>query len=70
MSSVDRNDLREKEYCLFVKKMRNVKPVKCQKCGKPIGFVTVLGRGLTPFQQPVPNVKIVAICMECAQEKK
>ena len=46
------------------------KPVRCQKCGKPIGYVTVLGRGLTGLQQPVPNVKVVAICMECAQKKK
>jgi hypothetical protein len=50
--------------------MSEAKPVRCQKCGKPIGYVTVLGKGLTPFQQPVSNVKIVAICMECAQKKK
>ena len=46
------------------------KPVRCQKCGKPIGYVTVLSRGLTGVQQPVPNVKIVAICMDCAQKKE
>jgi hypothetical protein len=45
-------------------------PVRCQKCGKPIGYVTVLAKGLTSFQQPIQNVKIVAICMECAQKKK
>jgi hypothetical protein len=45
-------------------------PVRCQKFGKPIGYVTVLGRGLTSFQQPIQNVKIVAICMECAEKKR
>jgi hypothetical protein len=48
--------------------MSEDKPVRCQKCGKPIGYVTVLGKGLMGFQQPVTNVKIVAICMECAQK--
>lgn len=45
-------------------------PVRCQKCGKPIGYITVLGKGLMGMQQPVQNVKIVAICMDCAQKKK
>jgi hypothetical protein len=57
------------DYCSIVREMIKDKPVRCQKCGKPIGYVTVLGRGFTGFQQPVPNVKIVAICMECAQKK-
>lgn len=38
--------------------------------GNAIGYVTVLGKGLTGFQQPVTNVKIVAICMNCAKKKK
>ena len=41
--------------------MSDAKPVKCQKCGNPIGYVTVAARGISPFQQPVPNVKIVAV---------
>ncbi len=48
--------------------MSENKPVRCQKCGKSIGYVTVLGKGLMGFQQPVTNVKIVAICMDCAQK--
>jgi hypothetical protein len=44
--------------------------VKCQKCGKPIGYVTVVARGISPFQQPVPNVKIVALCMEGSVKKE
>lgn len=46
--------------------MSESKPVKCQKCGKPVGYITVLAKGLLSFQQPVRNVKVVAICMECA----
>jgi hypothetical protein len=49
--------------------MNNTKPVRCQKCGKPLGYVTVLAKGLTSFQQPIQNLKIVAICMECFQKK-
>ncbi len=45
--------------------MSESKPVRCQKCGKPVGYITVLGKGLLNFQQPMENVKIVAICMEC-----
>ena len=45
-------------------------PLRCQKCGNPIGYVTVLAKGLTSFQQPIQNVKIIGICMECAQKKK
>jgi hypothetical protein len=46
--------------------MSESKPVKCQKCGKPVGYITVLAKGLMSFQQPMRNVKVVAVCMECA----
>ena len=45
------------------------KPVRCQKCSKPIGFITVLTKGFQDLQQPVSNVKLVGICMECYQKK-
>jgi hypothetical protein len=45
--------------------MSEAKPVKCQKCGKPVGYVSVVTNGLLNFRQPVKNVKVVAICMEC-----
>jgi hypothetical protein len=50
--------------------MGESKPVRCQKCGKPVGYVTVLAKGLLGLQQSLQNVKVVAICMECAQKKK
>ena len=50
--------------------MNNAKPVRCQKCGKPLGYVTVFAKGLLHFHQPVQNVKVVAICMECFKKQK
>ncbi len=49
--------------------MSGAKPVRCQKCGKPLGFITVLAKGLLGFQQPLQKVKLVAICIECFQKK-
>jgi len=49
--------------------MSEAKPLRCQKCGKPIGYVTVLTKGLLWMQQPATNVKIVGICMDCASKK-
>jgi hypothetical protein len=51
-------------------KMGDAKPVRCQKCGKPLGYVTVLAKGLLSLQQPLQNVKVVAVCMDCFQKKK
>ena len=49
--------------------MSDAIPVRCQKCRKPIGFITVLTKGFRGLQQPVPDVKLVGICMECYQKK-
>ena len=49
--------------------MSDAKPVRCQKCGKPLGYVTVLAKGLLGMQQPLQNVKLIAIWMECFQKK-
>ncbi|MCW4004266.1 MAG: hypothetical protein NWE95_10190 [Candidatus Bathyarchaeota archaeon] len=48
--------------------MNDSQPLRCQKCKKPIGYVTSLAKGLLGFQQPVTNVKLVGICMECARK--
>lgn len=50
--------------------MKDANPVQCQKCGKPIGYVTVLSKGLTGFRQPMLNVKIVALCMDCVEKRQ
>jgi hypothetical protein len=54
----------------YGEEMSDAKPVRCQKCGKPLGYVTVLAKGLTSLPQPLQDVKLVAICMECFQKKK
>jgi hypothetical protein len=48
--------------------MSDSKPVRCQKCGKPIGYVTVLVKGLRGLQQPMDGCKILAICMDCSKK--
>ncbi len=44
-------------------------PVRCQKCGKPVGYISVLAKGLLGMQQRVENVKIVAVCMDCYRKQ-
>ena len=48
--------------------MSEAKPVRCQKCGKPLGYITVIAKGLLGLQQPLKNVKLIAVCMECFQK--
>jgi hypothetical protein len=50
-------------------RMSDTKPVRCQKCGKPLGYITVFAKGLV-LSQPIQNAKIVAICIECFQKGK
>ena len=45
--------------------MSKSEPVKCQKCGKPVGYITVLAKSLLGIQQSVENVKVVAVGMNC-----
>jgi len=44
--------------------------VRCQKCGKPLGYVTVFAKGFTSLVQPLRNAKVVAICIECFQKER
>jgi hypothetical protein len=48
--------------------MSNSKPVRCQKCGKPIGYITVLEKGLMGLQHPMPGFKVLAVCMDCSKK--
>ena len=50
--------------------MNNTGPLRCQKCGKPLGYVTVLAKGLTSLPQPLQDVKLFAVCMECFEKRK
>jgi len=49
--------------------MNDAKPVRCQKCGKPLGYVTVVAKGVTSLPLSFRDVKLVAICMDCSQKK-
>jgi hypothetical protein len=54
----------------YGEEMSDAQPVRCQKCGRPLGYVTVLAKGITSLVQPLQDVKLVAICMEYSQKKK
>ena len=49
--------------------MSDAQPVRCQKCGKPVGYISVVSKGLMGMPQRLDNVKIVAICMDCYGKK-
>ena len=51
-----------------VTQMTDQQPVRCQKCGKPIGYITVQARTLLGTQ-PIQDTKIVAVCVNCHQKK-
>jgi hypothetical protein len=61
---------RIRENPIVVKEMSGARPVRCQKCGKPLGYVTVIAKGLTPLSQPLHNLKVIAICLQCANKGK
>jgi hypothetical protein len=50
--------------------MSEANPVKCQKCGKPVGYIKVVPSGFLQTQSPVEGVKIVAVCMNCHGQRK
>ncbi|HVP26856.1 MAG TPA: hypothetical protein VMT26_04230 [Candidatus Bathyarchaeia archaeon] len=43
--------------------MSNTKLLRCQKCGKTLGYVTVFAKGLTALPQQLQDVKLVAVCI-------
>ncbi|MCW4009416.1 MAG: hypothetical protein NWF05_02195 [Candidatus Bathyarchaeota archaeon] len=48
--------------------MAETKLVCCQRCGKPIGYVTV--RAKTPLGiQTIRNAEVVAVCVNCRRKK-
>jgi hypothetical protein len=50
--------------------MTDAKPLRCQRCGKPLGYVTVLAKGVTLLPQALQDVKLIAICIECSKKKE
>ncbi|MCW4028500.1 MAG: hypothetical protein NWE92_02485 [Candidatus Bathyarchaeota archaeon] len=46
--------------------MSEPKQLKCQKCGKPIGYVAVTPKSLFVAKPSLDNVQLVCTCMECS----
>lgn len=47
--------------------MSENKPLKCQKCGRPIGYIEVTVKSV--FQKSsTDNVRLVGTCMDCHSE--
>ena len=44
--------------------MSEDKSLKCQKCGKPIGYVTVTTKNFIAAKPSVDNVKLVTTLMD------
>jgi hypothetical protein len=42
------------------------KQLKCNKCGKPVGYVTVSAKSFLVSVAAADNVKLVATCLECS----
>ncbi|MCW3982420.1 MAG: hypothetical protein NWE96_00315 [Candidatus Bathyarchaeota archaeon] len=45
--------------------MSENKPLRCQKCGKPLGYVTITARSLLEAKPDLGNVRLVGTCMGC-----
>jgi len=46
--------------------MADSKPLKCQKCGKPVGYVLVTAKSFLVSTQTLDNIKIDATCLDCS----
>jgi ribosomal protein S14 len=46
--------------------MSNAKPLRCQKCGNPLGYVTVSAKSFLATKPAVDNLKLVVRCPECS----
>ncbi len=42
------------------------KQLKCKKCGKPVGYVTLSAKSFLVSTAAIDNVKLVATCLECS----
>ena len=45
--------------------MADGKQLKCQKCGKPIGFITVTAKSALEARPNLDNIRVAGTCMEC-----
>jgi ribosomal protein S14 len=45
--------------------MSDSKPLKCSKCGRPIGYVEVAARSALEVRPNTSNLHLVATCVDC-----
>jgi hypothetical protein len=45
--------------------MSEKNPLRCQKCGKPIGYVTLTPKSVLEQKPNLGNVRVVATCIDC-----
>jgi len=45
--------------------MSESEPLRCQRCGKPIGYVAVSAKSFLVTNPNVDNVKLTATCVDC-----
>jgi hypothetical protein len=45
--------------------MSERKLLKCEKCGKPVAYVSVTAKSLLESKPDVDNVNVSATCMDC-----
>ncbi len=50
--------------------MNEAKPLRCKRCGKPIGYVKVIIKSFLVPQPALNNVQLVATCMECSGKSR
>lgn len=46
--------------------MNDSKQLKCQKCGKPVGFVTVSAKSFLISSPSLDNIELSATCPDCS----
>jgi hypothetical protein len=45
--------------------MSERKLLRCEKCGKPIGYVSVTAKSFLESRPDLDNVRVVGTCLDC-----
>jgi len=49
--------------------MSECKPLKCRKCGKPLGYVSIAAKSIFEPHPKIENVQLVGTCLDCRKTK-
>lgn len=47
--------------------MSDNEPLKCSKCGKPIGYVSIAAKSIFEPHPKTDNIMLVGTCLECQE---